>query len=141
MYLCPHCGEPGISAWQKAFITHLSPAECQQCKGKAGIRALHYYLTGLPILLCLLGLIIPAMTAACAWVRRRLRLPLEPRILVTWMFVVYFFVLLGSGAISLSAVVYALRLQCVPLVRPVIQTPRLRAYTRARVVLVQPVEV
>ncbi len=102
MYLCPHCGEPGISAWQKAFITHLSPAECQQCKGKAGIRALHYYLTGLPILLLpAIGLIIPAI---------------EPRVLVTWMFVVYFFVLLGA-ALSLSAVVYALRLQCVPLVR------------------------
>ncbi len=102
MYTCPHCGQPGISAWRKARVTYLSPAECRLCKGKAGVRASRYYLAVLPIfLLPVYGLAVPAI---------------EPRVLVTWLFVPYF---LGGMILAacLLASVYALRLQCVPLVR------------------------
>lgn len=41
MYQCPHCQEPGISAWQKLTSVSFSPATCQVCNGRSYLHVIH----------------------------------------------------------------------------------------------------
>ncbi len=37
MYLCPHCGQPGISWLRKLFLGQAAPATCKACGQKVGL--------------------------------------------------------------------------------------------------------
>ena len=57
MYICPHCGEPTISFWQKAWVAYNGRStKCRRCGGSAGISAFIRYLTNSPIILLVVAL-------------------------------------------------------------------------------------
>jgi hypothetical protein len=67
VYTCPHCGERGISGWQKAFMRpFFKDARCKICRKKVGVSPLPYYLIGLPIPLVLLGIYLYVQSHAAA---------------------------------------------------------------------------
>ena len=52
MYRCPYCGEPGISAWQKAIIAPgWRDAICKWCRRKVGVGRVPFYVADSPVLL------------------------------------------------------------------------------------------
>lgn len=56
MYNCPHCQEPAITFWQKAWIAYIARSvACRGCGGSVGVSTVFRYLTNAPLLLFAVG--------------------------------------------------------------------------------------
>ena len=59
MYRCPHCNEPAIGFWQKAWVAYIARATtCRQCGRSVGISTFLRYLSNAPLLLYVIALYI-----------------------------------------------------------------------------------
>jgi hypothetical protein len=54
MYTCPHCQQPGISVWRRAFLGPTIPATCTACGRKIGVPWGESTIAVLPLVLSVL---------------------------------------------------------------------------------------
>ena len=55
MYMCPHCGQPGISFLRRAFLGPLIPATCISCGKQIAIPWGRSFLAVAPFILALVA--------------------------------------------------------------------------------------
>ena len=48
MHTCPHCGEPGITWWQKATLGPVGARICKLCRQRVSVAWGPYFLVAIP---------------------------------------------------------------------------------------------